>query len=210
MKIKRALIACFLIAIGQLSIANAQTSTLHDPVSFKLRNGMNIIVAENTGTPKVYSSFTLEDVLTEESPVTQTVLTMMLNDIALDTQAGISFNDKGGNLANSIAGFENALLALSSTVTNADLTEQLLEKTKIALLESVNRRLKFYPATVTAARIEATTLEEIKTCYANNYQPAKACLTIAGNITPAEAKLIAKKAFGEWKENQVANTTTSR
>jgi len=211
MKTKRALIACFLIAIGQVSIASAQTSTLHQPVSFKLRNGMSVIVAENTGTPKVYSSFTLEDGTTEApAPVTHTILTMMLNDIALDTQAGISFNEKGGNIANSIAGFDNALLALYTTVTNADLTEVLFEKTKASLLESVNKRLKYYPSTVTEANIQLTTLNDIKTCYASSYQPSKACLTIAGNITPAEARILVKKAFEEWKETTVDNTTTSR
>ena len=210
MKINKPLITLLLLAAGSISYAKAQLSTFHDPISFKLKNGMNIIIAENTGTSKVYSTFAADDTDAEQITPTQTIINVMLNEIALNTHSGISFNDKGGNLNNSIAGFENALLELSSCIINADLNKDLFEKAKSAVLKSVHDRLKYYPSTMTENSVEAITLEEVKAHFHNKYQPAKASLTIAGNITPSEAKNVAKKAFGSWKGNQVESSSISR
>jgi predicted Zn-dependent peptidase len=211
MKTKNLFVASVFMIIGTISYVNAQSAAFHDPISFKLKNGMNIIIAENTRTPKVYSNFSIENAEAWKSaPIEELLLTEMLNKTATESQAGISFSEKGGNLATSIAGFENSLELLSETVKNANLGIELFSMAKSTLKESLKKHLKYYSDNVNESTIETVSLNDVMEFYAHYYQPSKATLTIAGNITPAEAKILVKKAFGSWKENQETNSTISR
>ncbi|HWW40926.1 hypothetical protein [Pedobacter sp.] len=129
----------FLIVISLFAaqFAHAQTGSMKDPVSFKLKNGLTIIVAQNTGISKVYANFKSEDDAVKEAE-----------------QEG---------LQNLVTGLFNS----SEKETNGK-------------------------------------INEAKAYNSNQIDLSKAYLTIAGNISPSEAKAIAQKAFGDWK----GNTTT--
>lgn len=77
-----------LIVIGLFAgqFAKAQ-GTMKDPVSFTLKNGLTVIVAENTGISKVYTSFKIED--ESAADTTQTVLQGLISNL-FNTQASES------------------------------------------------------------------------------------------------------------------------
>ena len=160
---------------------------------------MTIIVAENKATTKVYSSFTIESPADKAftKPGVEELLTSMLHEAALQEEAGISFSDKGGNLATNIAGFEYSLNAFSNTIRNP-FNERIFEKAKSDLVESVASNTKYYADQINEAAVQSLTLDDVKAFYKSAMKPAKSTLTIVGNITPAEAKFFAKKAFEDW------------
>lgn len=52
---------------------------------------------------------------------------------------------------------------------------------------------------MTEASIRSLTLDDVKAAYNKYITPARAYLTFVGDITPAAAKALAEKAFGDWK-----------
>jgi zinc protease len=55
-----------------------------------------------------------------------------------------------------------------------------------------------YDALGTAASLHAITREEIAAFYASHYGDKTSLLELTGDVTPAEARLLAEKAFGKW------------
>jgi predicted Zn-dependent peptidase len=51
----------------------------------------------------------------------------------------------------------------------------------------------------TEESIKGLTLADVKTAYAESITPSRSYLTFVGDITPAEAKALTQKAFGDWK-----------
>ncbi|WP_316790493.1 hypothetical protein [Pedobacter frigoris] len=189
---------------------NAQSGHMKDPVSFKLKNGLTVVVAENNGAAKVFSSFTYEADLIDQINKTgaKEILTAMLNSTAASQANQVSFTEKGGNINAVTSDFEMALQALSVSVQEPMMEPELFDKHKTELIRSVKARDRFYPETFTEETLAALTLNDVKTLYDAMSVPSKSYLTIAGNITTGQAKILAKKAFGSWKA--VASTEISK
>ncbi|AOM76177.1 hypothetical protein [Pedobacter steynii] len=138
------------IIIGLFTFSNIQAQgIMKDPVSFKLKNGVEIIVAENAGMGKVLASVKIEGAqLDAKSSVASA-------DNGEDFGPKVNYSADEVNVAADIADFEKTFLTMAATLKPA-----------------VN---------------------------AGNSTPSY--ITIAGDITLAQAKALVKKAFGEWKEN---------
>ena len=54
----------------------------------------------------------------------------------------------------------------------------------------------------TPAQLEAMTREQALAFHARHYVPGNAMLVVAGDITPAQARKLADKAFGAWRSGQ--------
>lgn len=61
-KVMKNLKKLFVIVLGVSAVqyAQAQSAKMSEPVGYRLGNGMNIIISENSRSPKAYSSFTLD------------------------------------------------------------------------------------------------------------------------------------------------------
>ncbi|RZK78287.1 MAG: hypothetical protein EOO92_11400, partial [Pedobacter sp.] len=138
----------------------AQSSVFRDPVSFKLKNGLTVIVAENKATTKVYSSFTVEspDDNAIVKPGVEELLTTMLHEVALQEETGLSFSEKGGNLATNIAGFEYSLTAFSNTIRNP-FNDDVFEKAKAQLIVSINSNTKYFAVNVDEKAVGSLTMD---------------------------------------------------
>lgn len=176
-------------------------SQLKDPVSFKLKNGLTVVVAENNGASKVFSSFTYEADLMDEVNKTgaKEVLTAILNSTAAEHANQVSFTENGGNINAVTSDFEMALQALAVSVQEPIINQEVFDTHKAALINSVNARDRFYPEAFTEKALDELTLNDIKALYNSMAIPSKSYLTIAGNISTGQAKVLAKKTFGEWK-----------
>ena len=136
------------IIIGLFTFSNIQAQgIMKDPVSFKLKNGVEVIVAENAGMGKVLASVKIEGAQMDVKNGA---------DNGEDFGPKVNYNADEVNVAADMADFEKAFLTMAATLKSA-----------------VN---------------------------AGNSTPSY--ITIAGDITLAQAKALVKKAFGEWKENR--------
>src|SRR6185503_19664811 len=77
------------------------------------------------------------------------------------------------------------------------------EKSAPAIAARVNQALSFGKKTAlgeftTEASVKGLTLADIKEAYKNFITPSRSYLTFVGDITPADAKALAIKAFGNW------------
>lgn len=181
--------------IGIFAFSNSEAQgTMKDPVSFKLKNGIEVVVAENTGMGKVYASVKIEGETPESNAAVADALTNILTESA-SAKGKVVFADNlkqiapkvsvkadEANVAADADDFENAFLVMSSA-----LHETVIDQVAV---DQVNRNAK-----------QAVSLAELKTFYKKQMIPSRTYITIAGNISVAQAKVLAKKAFGDWKEN---------
>ncbi|RQO70502.1 hypothetical protein DBR43_21045 [Pedobacter sp. KBW06] len=141
------------IIIGLFTFSNIQAQgIMKDPVSFKLKNGVEVIVAENNGMGKVLASVKIEGGQLASNT------NISIADHGKDFEPKVSFGTDEAHVAADTEDFENAFLATAEALTAAGRNHESLV-------------------------------------------PAKTYITIAGDITLAQAKVLARKAFGEWKEN---------
>ncbi|ETZ23873.1 pitrilysin family protein [Pedobacter sp. V48] len=179
-----------IVMISALSIqtASAQSSPMKEPISFKLKNGLTVIVAQNENSNKIYAGFTADEEPYESiKPGARDVFNSMMN-----------FSDKGGNINANTLDFNNALTLFSKTVKEPVLNQDAFETAIAKVIASVNDKDQYYPETVTETSLKALTLADIKAYYSRNIKPSNTYLTIAGDITVAEAKSLTKKSFGDW------------
>ena len=189
------------LSLAGMQSLKAQTGPLKDPVSFKLKNGLTVIVAENHNASKVFSNFNTEAKTSESSykAGAQEILTAMLNGTAQELARQVSFTDKGGNINAFTSDFDMALQALSNSVMQPQLNEESFLKYKNELLQSIRAKDRYYAEEINEMAVENLSLNDIQVLYHHAILPSIAYLTIAGNISVAEAKLLAKKSFGNWK-----------
>lgn len=181
-----------------IQTASAQSSSMKEPVSFKLKNGLTIIVAPNEHSNKIYAGFSADNEPYEQTKAgARDVFNAMMN-----------FSDKGGNIAANTAEFASALHSFSKTVKEPELNQDAFEKALAKVIASVNSRDHYYPETVTETSLNALTLADIKAYYNRNIRPSNTYLTIAGDISVSEAKFLAKKAFGEWSGSTLESLTS--
>ncbi|MES2828980.1 MAG: insulinase family protein [Bacteroidota bacterium] len=212
MKTKKILSILSVILVTVAAQAMAQSNIFTDPITFKLKNGAAVAVAENKYTAKVYSGITF-DVDTALSAKTgcQELIVIILNESAVETQAGLSFNEKGGNINTSVAGYDYALNSLKNILIDLVISPQQFANAQTELVESINGRHKYYPKEFTEEMINEIKLSDLQEYIKANFVPTKCHLTIVGNISPAEAKKMVKKAFGNWAtETEISRNRTSR
>jgi predicted Zn-dependent peptidase len=184
-----------IMMIGVFAFGNIEAQvTMKDPVSFKLKNGIEVVVAENIGMGKVFASVKIEGEDLDSNGAVSGVLTNILTEgTSVRSKAvfagsqkeiapKISVTADEANVAADADDFENAFLVVASA-----LQETVIDQ---IILDQVNKTTK-----------QAVSLAEVTTFYNKQITPSRTYITIAGNISLAQAKALAKKAFGEWKGN---------
>ncbi|NQX37477.1 Peptidase M16 inactive domain-containing protein [Pedobacter steynii] len=181
--------------IGVFAFGNIEAQvTMKDPVSFKLKNGIEVVVAENIGMGKVFASVKIEGEDLNTNAAVSEVLTKLLTEGASakgkvafanslkEIAPKVSVTADEANVAADAEDFENAFLVMSSALQETVIDQPTLDQ-------------------VIKATKQGVSLAEVKTFYNKQIIPSRTYITIAGNISVAQAKALAKRAFGEWKEN---------
>ncbi|GAA4200863.1 hypothetical protein GCM10022289_13320 [Pedobacter jeongneungensis] len=197
------------IALSTLSIISVYTAkaqTFKEPVSYKLKNGMNIIISENDRSPKAYSSFTLDaKAFDNKKDGVVELLNAVLNE-NVNKNTNISFNDNSGKLATASADLDKDLTEMAALIQNATIDQTTFNTAKAKLITSLKAHDYDYDQSVNEASINALTLADVKSFY-SQISPEKTFLTIAGDVELSTAKSSAKKAFGNWsKTHEIAST----
>ncbi|KIA91631.1 hypothetical protein OC25_19860 [Pedobacter kyungheensis] len=193
-----------LSTLSLLSVYTVKAQTFKEPVDFKLKNGMNIIISENDRSPKAYSSFTLDAKAFEgKKDGVVELLNAVLNE-SVAKNANISFKDNSGKLATTNANLEQDLTKMAALIQNATLDQKTFDIAKAKLITSLKLQDYDYDQTVNEKSINALTLADVQSFY-NQISPEKTYLTIAGDVQLSTAKASAKNAFGSWNKN-TANT----
>lgn len=188
-----------MMIIGVLAFSNIQAQgTMKDPVSFKLKNGIEVVVAENSGMGKVFASVKIEGAAIDTNAEVSNALTNLLQETTINKKNVAFANSKKevapkvsvtadeANVAADAEDFETAFLVMSSALQEPVMDQGTLDKVK---------------------ENQTISLEELKGYYNKQINPSRTYITIAGDITVAQAKALAKKAFGDWKENTGAALT---
>ncbi|PWS31430.1 peptidase M16 family protein [Pedobacter paludis] len=193
-KIKTTLLTS-LILLSFLN-SNAQNG-FKEPVTFKLKNGMTVIVSENNRSDKAFSSFTLDTkAFQNKKDGVVELLNAVLNEGAQKNDH-MSFKDNSGKLAVSALDFDADLTAFASNIEHAQINQKTFNVAKAKLITSLKLQDYDYDQTVTEESINALSLSDVQDFY-NEITPDKTYLTIAGDVNVNDAKNSAKKAFGNW------------
>ncbi|KLT65684.1 insulinase family protein [Pedobacter sp. BMA] len=186
-----------LTSLSIFTIVTSNAQSFKEPVAFKLKNGMNIIVSENTRSPKAYASFTLDakDFEGKKAGVVELLNAVLNENVAKNSN--ISFKDNSGKLAVATANLDEALSAMAALIQHASINQQNFNAAKAKLLTSIKAKDYDYDQSVNEESISALSLSDVKAFYAE-VSPEKTYLTIAGDVELNNAKASAKKAFGNW------------
>jgi predicted Zn-dependent peptidase len=196
-------------ALSILSVYNAKAQNFKEPVSYKLKNGMNIIISENERSPKAYSSFTLDTKAFQgKKDGIVELLNAVLNENA-NKSSNISFKDNSGKLATLNADLDKDLVTMASVIQNASFDQKTFNTAKAKLIASIKLQDYDYDQTVNENSINALTLADVKNFY-SQISPEKTFLTIAGAVELNTAKASAKKAFGNWNRTQELALTVAK
>lgn len=187
-------ISILILSLFAFNAAFAQR--MKEPVSFKLKNGITVIVAQNVGLGKVYSRLTIENKSTEEQRNVAQIFESFLNGKAsvynqnVDKQNSVvpqvSLSVDEANTTTNVADFGHALQFVADNILNPELSLQAFEDMKAQLKGN-------------KADQEAITLADVKSFYAKHFKAGDTFITIAGDIDPTAAKAMVNKAFGNWK-----------
>ncbi|TCD08552.1 insulinase family protein [Pedobacter frigidisoli] len=190
-----------LTTLSILSVYTTNAQTFKEPVAFKLKNGMNIIISENERSPKAYASFTLDNTAfdNKKDGIVE-LLNAVLNE-SVEKNGTTSFNDNSGKLATTTANLEKELTAMASLIQNANIDQKIFNNAKAKLITSLKLHDYDYDQTVNESSINALSLNDVKEFY-SQISPEKTYLTIAGDVEINAAKATAKKAFGNWNKAQ--------
>jgi len=201
--------AIALSTLSILSVYTAKAQTFKEPVGYKLKNGMNIIISENDRSPKAYSSFTLDaKAFDSKKDGVVELLNAVLNE-NVNKNANISFKDNSGKLATASADLDKDLTEMASLIQNATIDQKTFNTAKAKLITSLKAHDYDYDQSVNETSINALTLADVKSFY-SQISPEKTFLTIAGDVELSAAKSSAKKAFGNWSKTQEIASTTAK
>jgi len=168
---------------------------IKSPVRFKLKNGLTVIVAQNTGLGKIYSRITIENEIAEGQKAIAQALEIYLNykaeqfnakqsvDNKVTSKINMTYNE--ANTSTNIFNFEQALNYVATTLLDPAFSTTAFEEMKASL-------------TANKMSLKAIKLTDLQSFYAEHFKTADIFITIAGDITPANAKLIANRTFGNW------------
>lgn len=198
-----------LSTVAILSVYSAKAQTFKEPVGYKLKNGMNIIISENDRSPKAYSSFTLDaKAFSDKKDGVVELLNAVLNE-NVSKNANISFKDNSGKLATASADLEKDLTEMAALIQNATIDQKTFNIAKAKLITSLKAHDYDYDQSVNETSINALTLADVKSFY-SQISPEKTFLTIAGDVALSDAKSSAKKAFGNWNKTQEIASTVAK
>ncbi|PWS26613.1 hypothetical protein DHW03_17775 [Pedobacter yonginense] len=203
-KLKTTLLSA-LILLSSL-YTNAQNG-YKEPINFKLKNGMTIIVSENSRSEKAFSSFTLN---AKAFPNKKDGVVELLNavfNVGVQKNTHISFKDQSGKQSTTRTDLDADLAAFASYIEHAQINQNTFNLAKAKLLTSLKLQDYDYDQTVTEKSINALSLSDVQDFY-NSITPDKTYLTIAGDVNLNDAKNSAKKAFGNWSKGEY-NTIAS-
>ena len=161
--------------------ARAQQSAYKDPVSFKFKNGLTLIVAENHSVPKVYSSFSFDE--DGEKDIQKIGLMQLISRLY--------------NLSSGKEEFKNTFLSMFGTLKKPEITSYDFDRIKKQLSSDLHTKDHPYGELVTESVLQALTLEDLLAFYKTHVNAAGAYITIAGDITPAAARALVEKAVSE-------------
>jgi len=198
-----------LLSVAILSIYTANAQTFKEPVGYKLKNGMNIIISENNKSPKAYSSFTLDtQAFNEKKDGVVELLNAVLNE-TVSKNKSISFKDNSGKLATASTDFERDLTEMAFLIQSATIDQKTFNIAKAKLLTSIKLQDYDYDQTVNENSINALTLADVQDFY-SQISPEKTFLTIAGDVELNTAKASAKRAFGNWNRIPELSPTVTK
>jgi zinc protease len=132
--------------------------------------------------------------------------------------ANVNLSSSGGYAQSLTKYFDKAFELMADAITHPAFPEASFEKIRsqqLTSLKSNEKSAKAISARVvnalnygtkhpngefeTEQTLNNITLEDIKKVYAKYISPSRGYLTFVGDITPAQAKALAEKAFGGWK-----------
>lgn len=136
--------------------------------------------------------------------------------------ADLNLNSSGGSVSALTRYFDKAFLLMADAIKNPAMEETSFEKLKsqkLTELKSIDKSAKAISSRVVNAlsfgldhpsgefetenTINNIDLNDIKKTYGTYITPSRSYLTFVGDITPAEAKSLAEKAFGNWTGNNL-------
>jgi zinc protease len=140
-------------------------------------------------------------------------------DEAVDLMgADVSVGASGGSVSSLTRYFDDAFLLMAEALRNPSFPQASFEKLKsltLTGLKSEERNAKAISGRVVDAisygvdnpmgefvseqTVNSITLPDVKAAYSQYVTPSRGYLTFVGDITPAAAKALATKAFGDWK-----------
>jgi len=184
-----------------VQFTKAQSSAMKDPVTFKLKNGMTVIVAENSEATKVFAGFTSDSRLSASvnKPGVQELLLAMMNSNLLRLDSTLTYTEKGGNINTDAGHFDKALELLSSALKHPLFSQKDLDNARNELIGSLEANNRYFPDGISKTSLGALNMQDVNVLYDAIMVPSKSFLTIVGNIRVSEAKLLAKKSLGNWK-----------
>jgi len=199
------------ISIFSLIILSAYTSNaqngMKEPFDYTLKNGMKIIVSENSKSTGAFSSFTLD---TKAFHAKKDGIVELLNAVLnenVNENDHILFRDNSGRLSTNNSNLENGLTEMGALIQNATINEKTFNNGKAKLLTSLKMQDYDFDQTVNERSVMALTLADVQAFY-KEISPEKTYLTVAGAVELETAKAAVQKAFGNWKKSVKAETIT--
>ena len=132
--------------------------------------------------------------------------------------ANVSLSSSGGSASALTRYFKSAFALMGQALKQPAFTEESFDKLKTQTLTDLKSEAKSAAAIAnrvtdalaygkthpegefeTEESVQALTLQDVKTAYGKYITPSRSYLTFVGDITPAEAKLLANNVFGAWK-----------
>ena len=194
--IKTILLSTLILLLAKSS--NAQNG-MKEPVGYTLKNGMKIIVSENSRSPKAYASFTLDaQAFQNKKDGIVELLNAVLNE-NVEKDANVLFMDNSAKLATNNTALDQDLTAMASLIENAVINQKTFNNGKAKLLASLKMQDYDYDQTVNVNSITVLSLADVQDFHAQ-ISPEKTYLTVAGDVELNNAKAAVKKAFGNWKK----------
>jgi predicted Zn-dependent peptidase len=140
-------------------------------------------------------------------------------DEAVDLMgANVSVSSSGGSASSLTRYFNDAFMLMAEALRNPSFPQTSFDKLKSQTLTGIKsneRNAKAISGRVVNAisygvnhpmgefvseqSVNSIILEDVKTAYSKYVTPSRGYLTFVGDITPAAAKALATKAFGDWK-----------
>lgn len=194
------------LLISSAYISNAQNG-MSEPVDYTLKNGMKIIISENSRSNGAFSSFTLDSksFQNKKDGIVE-LLNAVLNE-QVAKSGSISFKDNSGRLSTSNANLTEELTKMAAVIQNATIDQKTFNIGKAKLLTNLKLKDYDFDQAVNEESISALTLSDVQAFY-NEISPEKTFLTVAGDIELANAKAAVKTAFGSWKKNSTREMST--
>ena len=131
--------------------------------------------------------------------------------------AEVNINSAGGSAAALTRYFDKAFMLMADAIKNPSFPEESFrklqsqtitglkasEKSTKVIADRVNQALNYGKQTAmgeftTEETVKGINLNDIKDAYKNYISPSRSYLTFVGDITAADAKALAEKAFAKW------------